>query len=121
MRNDLTVLEQGEHLARRQELIGFKQGDNRFTIDRGETVSPLKTTAEIAHHIGLTERSAQQRIQAARNIVPEVKDAIRDTEIANSTTQNAGFIANLNGNLINGFAELLVTLDRIFRNAIFFP
>jgi len=87
MRNDLTVLEQGEHLARRQELIGYKQGDNRFTIDRGETVSPLKTTAEIAHHIGLTERSAQQRIQAARNIVPEVKDAIRDTEIANSTTQ----------------------------------
>jgi len=41
MRNDLTVLEQGEHFARRQELIGYKQGDNRFTIDRGETVSPL--------------------------------------------------------------------------------
>jgi len=87
MRNDLTVLEQGEHLARRQELIGFKQGDNRFTTGRGETVSPLKTTLEIAKDIGLTERSAQHRMQVARNIVPEVKDAIRDTEIANSTTQ----------------------------------
>jgi len=26
MRNDLTVLEQGEHLARRQELVGFGRG-----------------------------------------------------------------------------------------------
>ena len=51
MRNDLSVLEQGEHLARRQELLGFKQGDNRFTADRGRTVLPLKTTAEIAHDI----------------------------------------------------------------------
>jgi len=87
MRNDLTVLEQGEHLARRQELVGFKQGDNRFTIGRRATVAPLKTTLEIAKESGLSERSAQQRMQVARNIVPEVKDAIRDTEIANSTTQ----------------------------------
>jgi len=87
MRNDLTVLEQGEHLARRQELVGFKQGDNRFTIGRGDTMTPLKTTPEIAQDIGLTERSAQRRMQVARNIVPEVKDTIRNTEIANSTTQ----------------------------------
>ncbi len=94
MRNDLTVLEQGEHLARRQELVGFKQGDNRFTIGRRATVAPLKTTLEIAkdagiseRSAGISERSAQQRMQVARNIVPEVKDAIRNTEIANSTTQ----------------------------------
>lgn len=87
MRNNLSVLEQGEHLARRQELIGFKQGDNRFTSDRGSIVLPLKTTAELAHNIGLSETSAQRRMQAARNIIPEVKDAIRNTEIANSTTQ----------------------------------
>ena len=87
MRNDLTFLEQGEHLARRQELVGFKQGDNRFTIGRRATVAPLKTTLEIAKDAGISERSAQQRMQVARNIVPEVKDAIRDTEIANSTTQ----------------------------------
>lgn len=87
MRNDLTVLEQGEHLARRQELIGYKQGDNRFTVGRGEIISPLKSTPELAKEIGLTERSAQNRMQVARNIVPEVKDTIRNTEIANSTTQ----------------------------------
>ena len=87
MRNDLTVLEQGEHLVRRQELVGWKNGMNQHTVGGGETVSPLKTTSEIAKESGLSERSAQQRMQVARNIVPEVKDAIRDTEIANSTTQ----------------------------------
>ena len=88
MRNDLTVLEQGEHLARRNEILeimGGRRGVGRYS--NGETVSPLKTTSEIAKESGLSERSAQQRMQVARNIVPEVKDAIRDTEIANSTTQ----------------------------------
>jgi len=51
-----TFIEQGEHLARRQELLGFKQGDNRFTINRGEIISPLKSTSEIAKDIGLTEK-----------------------------------------------------------------
>lgn len=85
MRNDLTVLEQGEHLARRQELVGRNVG--RYAKSNGRMVLPLKTTSEIAHDIGLTESSAQKRMQAARKIVPEVKDAIRYTEIANSTTQ----------------------------------
>lgn len=44
MRNDLTVLEQGEHLARRQELLGHKP----WRPNKGSTVLPLKTTAEIA-------------------------------------------------------------------------
>jgi ParB family chromosome partitioning protein len=85
MRNDLTILEQGEHLARRQELIGRNLG--RYAKSNGSTELPLKTTAEIAKDIGLSETSAQRRMQVARNIVPEVKDAIRNTEIANSTTQ----------------------------------
>lgn len=49
-------------------------------------MSPPKSTPEIAKEIGLTERSAQRRMQAARNITPEVKDTIRNTEIANSAT-----------------------------------
>ncbi len=67
MRNDLTVLEQGEHLARRQELVGYKP----WRPNKGDTMSPLKATSEIARDIGLTESSAQKRMQAARNIVPE--------------------------------------------------
>ena len=56
MRNDLTVLEQGEHLARRQELVGWKNGMNQHTVGGGETVSPPKSTPEIAKEIGLTAR-----------------------------------------------------------------
>lgn len=85
MRNDLTVLEQGEHLVRRQELIGKRPG--RYQDSKGITVIPLKTTAELAHDIGLSEISAQKRMQAARNILPEVKELIRDTPVADSITQ----------------------------------
>jgi ParB family chromosome partitioning protein len=83
-RNDLTVLEQGEHLARRQELVGYKRGGDRRSKrnDYG-----LKTTKEIAHEIGISENSVEKRIQVARNIVPEVKEVIRNTDIADSTTQ----------------------------------
>ena len=119
MRNDLTVLEQGEHLARRQELVGFKQGDNRFTIGRRATVAPLKTTLEIAKESGLSERSAQQRMQVARNIVPEVKDAIRDTEIANSTTQLlelARLAPEKQVEVANSIADGAVSIADAFKN-----
>ena len=80
MRNDLTVLERGEHLARRQELVGFKRGGDRRSDEfQSATVAVRKTTNELAHEIGLSERSARRSIQVARNIVPEVKDA-RDYE-----------------------------------------
>jgi ParB/RepB/Spo0J family partition protein len=87
MRNDLTVLEQGEHLARRQELVGWKIGENQHTVCGSEMISYPKSQAELAKEIGMTERTARNRVQAARNILPEVKDTIRNTEIANSTTQ----------------------------------
>jgi len=69
IRNDLTVLEQGEHLARRQELIGFSRGGDRRSNYNDYS---LKTTSEIAKEIGLSEQSVYKRMQAARNIVPEV-------------------------------------------------
>ena len=87
MRNDLTVLEQGEHLARRQELIGFSKGGDRKSDEFQSATVALRSTKEIAQDIGISERSAYNRIKAARNIVPEVKEAIRNTEIADSTTQ----------------------------------
>lgn len=93
-RSNLTVLEESEHLLRREELleakgIRAKQGDNRFSIDRGDTVSPLSTTtSDIADSLGMTERSAQRRLQIAKNLDADAKAAIRtNEEIANSTTQ----------------------------------
>jgi N6-adenosine-specific RNA methylase IME4 len=51
----------------------------------GETVSPPKTTADIAAEIGLGERSAQQRLQIARDIAADVKEAIAATSLADRT------------------------------------
>jgi len=99
MRNDLTILEQGEHLARRQELIGFKQGDNRFT-NRQATVACLRTTKEIAQEIGISEKSMKNRMQVARNIVPEVKEAIRNTATV-AELKTTPEIAKSNGEIIS--------------------
>ena len=52
--------------------------------NKGATVAHLKTTNELAGEIGLSERSAHNRIAVARNITQEVKDVTRNTEIANS-------------------------------------
>ena len=88
MRNDLTVLEQGEHLARRQELLGYKHGGDRKSDEyQEEIISSRKSQSEIAAEIGITDRSARNRMQVARNIIPEAKELIRDTPIADSTTQ----------------------------------
>lgn len=96
MRNELTVLEQGEHLLRRSwilEALGERArpspGTNQYTTNKevGETVSPTKTTAVIAGEIGLGERSAQQRLQIARDLDEEVKEAIAAEPIANRTRE----------------------------------
>ena len=46
MRNDLTVLEQGEHLARRQELVGRNVG--RYPDPNRVIITPLKTNNELS-------------------------------------------------------------------------
>ena len=92
-RNNLTVLEESEHLLRREELLEAKglrakPGDNQHSTDGGgEMISPPATTAAIAGDLGLSERSAQMRLQIARNLDQEVRESIRTTELANSTTQ----------------------------------
>lgn len=89
-RAELTVLEQGELLERRNEILterGERRMVGRYPESNGETVSPLKSTPDIALEIGLSERGAQQRMQIARDIAPDVKDAIRNTPLADSTTQ----------------------------------
>ncbi len=89
IRNELSALEQGEQLLRRDELLAARgerkaSGDNRFS--RGEESSPLKTTATIAAEVGLSERIVQQRKQVARDLMPDVKDVLRETNLADSKT-----------------------------------
>ncbi len=89
VRSELTVLQQAVHLARRAEILEAlglraKAGDNQHTAG-GETVSPPLTTAQIAAELGLSERAAQQRLQIARKVAPDVRDMLADTPAANST------------------------------------
>ena len=68
-------------------MIGFSKGGDRKSDKFQKATVALRSTKEIAQEIGISEKSMKNRMQAARNIVPEVKEAIRNTEIANSTTQ----------------------------------
>lgn len=88
MRAELTVLEQAEHLARRNELL--EEMDMRAPSNRppqkGDNMTPLQTTASIAADMGFDERSAQRRLQIAREIDPEVKAAVAGTALADNLT-----------------------------------
>jgi len=81
IRKELDDIAIGELAIQRDEILEqlglrAKQGDNRFT-DRGEIISPLKTTAAMASDIGISERTLQQNKQLARNLTPEVKEIVR--------------------------------------------
>ena len=87
-RADLTVLQQAEHLeARNQELerLGLRAPSHRPQEGKGATVAPLKTTKNLAAEIGLSKRSAQLRMQIARQLSPATKNALRGTLAANAT------------------------------------
>ena len=95
MRNELSALERDEHFFRRDELLGVRgerreagalPGTNNREVKR-DTVSPFKHTADIAAEMGVSKRGYQRGKQIARDIAPDVRDAIRHTPVADSTTQ----------------------------------
>lgn len=83
IRNELTGLEIGELLVERTAILsrigvraerGAQPGNQNASKNEGETVSPsFETTADMAASVGLSERSAQQLMQAARDIAPDVR------------------------------------------------
>jgi ParB family transcriptional regulator, chromosome partitioning protein len=94
VRNELEVLERSELWLERDQILEqlglrAKPGDNQYTqreVQSGhETVSPpIKTTLEMAKEVGYSDRTFQQGKQIARDIVPEVKQALKDTPVAKS-------------------------------------
>ena len=91
MRAELTVLEQGEFLLRRDEILREQgrrvlSGENQFTQRGGIMVIPPLTTSEMASSIGMSKVTVQQRMQIARSLAPDVKEIIRDTPLADRTT-----------------------------------
>ncbi len=97
MRADLTVLERAEHLKRRKEIYEARYSEAKAGVRRAygmhqalghdvdEIISP--TYAEdAAAKLNTTPRTVQHEVQIATAILPEVRDAIRDTEVADCKT-----------------------------------
>jgi len=90
----LTALERAEALKRRKEIYEAKypearrpQGGRR--PKNSDIVSPF--TENTAQKIGLSQRTIQREVQIAEKIDKEVKEKIRNTELAN----NKNFYENL--------------------------
>ncbi|QOV21215.1 ParB/RepB/Spo0J family partition protein [Anabaenopsis elenkinii] len=92
IRNELQPLERSELWWERDQILErmglrAKVGDNQYTTQGGETVSPpLKRTVELAKEVGYSERTFQHGKQIAKSIHPEVKEIIKGSPIANSPT-----------------------------------
>ncbi len=92
IRSELDALERSELWLERDQILErmglrAKIGDNQFTQKGGEMISPPpKTTLELAKESGYTERSFQYGKQIAKNIAPEVKELIKGTPVATSTS-----------------------------------
>jgi 16S rRNA G966 N2-methylase RsmD len=109
-RKELTKLEEGEYLLRRDEILHTmgrrsRAGENQFTaisgqnvyyaggLTGGEEFAPPHSTVErvttkrIAQRMGVSERTVQQRMQITRNLPIEVRNAIRNTPVANNVSE----------------------------------
>ena len=72
IRNELTKLEQGEALERRDEILTelgerAKVGQGR-PKENGDNLSPLKTTEDIAKEVGLGKKTAKRRKGVKRKV-----------------------------------------------------
>lgn len=91
-RSELTVIEAGDFLVRRDELLqelGLRAKSGR--PKKGENNSPFLTTAQIAKEAGLSERVAQMRKQISKGLTDTAKDLIKTAPIGN----NAGELLKL--------------------------
>ena len=86
MRNELHYLDEGAAYKRRDELIDemgvrAKAGNNQHTAGGVEITLPLKTTEELAAELGVSKSTYKQAKQMARDILPEVQDAIKAADL----------------------------------------
>jgi len=89
----LTALGRAEALKRRKEIYEAKYPETKPEIKRksglkqfrDEIVSPRSTFSEdTAQKIGLSQRTIQHEIQIAEKIDSQVKEKIKDTELADN-------------------------------------
>ncbi len=94
IRNDLSVLERGEQLEERKAIYeelypetkrgGLPGAPGGGKQAKSEIISSF--AEDTADKTGQSRRTIEQEIQIARDITPEVKDKIRDTELADRKT-----------------------------------
>ena len=88
IRSELEVLERAELWLERERIFAqmglrAKRGENQHLRNQSKLSSPLpKTTEDLAKETGCTKRTYQYGKQIASKILPEVKQAIRGTQIA---------------------------------------
>lgn len=95
IRSELSDLERSEHLAERKRLYLLKHPETENPNVRGGPGRGRKTTAEnaavsyvtdTAAKTGASERTIRQDVQIAESIPEDVRDAIRETPLADSKT-----------------------------------
>jgi N6-adenosine-specific RNA methylase IME4 len=82
MRNELHYLDEGAAYKRRDEVLdemGARRGVGRYSNSVEST--PLKTTEELAAELGVSKSTYAQAKQMAKNIMPEVQDAIKAADL----------------------------------------
>lgn len=98
IRAELTALERSEHLARRKAIYEELHPDTRSVTERGgpgrggKTVDNLSTVSapsfaeDTAAKTGVSARTVRREVKIANSIAPEVRDALRDTPLADKKT-----------------------------------
>ncbi|MEI6377568.1 MAG: DNA modification methylase [bacterium] len=107
MRNNLSVLEESEHILRREEIILERQnralsGENQFTTGSGvyvagditesgglycrppQSTTGKLTTKDLADDVGLAKSTYQERVKIGRDMPECVKNLIRETPISDN-------------------------------------
>jgi ParB-like nuclease domain len=87
IRSGLTVLERGEHLARRKEVYEALYPQTRGGVAGGKArqgaANEIRSFADdTARKTGQSPRTIQQDVQIATQLTPQMKEAIRETPIA---------------------------------------
>ncbi|BCW96240.1 MAG: hypothetical protein KatS3mg018_1722 [Fimbriimonadales bacterium] len=109
IRNELTLLERAEHLARMRAVY-----EQLYPNARG-VGRPAKNSATVAAfsewaaaQAGLAQRTIRHYVQLAESLAPEVRDAIRRTPIANDGAELKS-LASLEPSKQRAVAELIAS------------
>jgi len=96
IRNELTVLERAEQLKRRKEIYEAKYPESKAKTGRelverrwhtADIVSAVSFTEDTASKIGVSPRTIRRDVQIAEDLADEVKEAIRNTDLADNKTE----------------------------------